>query len=421
MDTLLDLIGLDVPECERRMEFLGFGPEDRERLKGIGDFLDEIAGDMLEHFYERMRAFPETARFIRDPTLVDRLKQAQRSHFVQLCTGPYDTDYFEGRLRVGLAHARIRLDPQWYLGAYLVQAQFLYARIAERFAGDQVRIGECMHSLWKIIILDISLATDAYIYGGFVERSLAQAHAFEAENARTALEQKQREEERREELLSMVVHDIRSPVAAMIATARAGLRRYRDTAEAPGKQFDLIEQAGQNVLHIIDNVVSHARAPGGEMPVKAEAFDVAEVVRHCVEQLLPFAKQTGHHVTIEELGATTARALDRVLVRRVVSNLLMNACRHTPAGSHIAVTCVTDAEGRALLTVSDSGPGVPAAIREAVFGEGPLRGVRSTGAYFDSGLGLPFCRLACERMGGKIALEASSGRGARFIVSLPLD
>jgi signal transduction histidine kinase len=378
-----------------------------------------VVDGMLDHFYQHLRSFPETARFLQDPALVERLKRAQRAHFLRLCTGPYDDDYFESRLQVGFAHARIHLDPQWYLGAYLVQSQYLYGRIAERFAGEPRKIGGYMHSLWKIIVLDIALATDAYIYGGFVERSLADAHAFEAERARTALEQKRREEERREELLSMIVHDIRSPVAAMIATARAGLRRYRDTGEPPGKQFELIDQAGQNVMHIIDNVVAHARAPGGEMPRSREAFDVAEVVHHCTEQLLPFAAQTGHHLTIEEMDPTPARALDRTLVRRVISNLLMNACRHTSPGTQVRVSCRNDPGGWAVLTVSDDGPGVPPAVREQVFMKEAAKPARVGGTYVDSGLGLPFCRLACERMGGTIELDSPGGRGSRFTVRLP--
>lgn len=420
MQTLLDLIGLDVPECERRMQFLGFGPDDRERLAEIAAFLPDIIDGILDRFYDHLRAFPETARFVRDPELVARLKAAQRDHFLQLCSGPYDSDYFESRLRVGVAHARIRLDPQWYLGAYLLQIQFVYAALTERMPGRHDDVAACMLALWKIVILDIALATDAYIYGGFVERSLAQAHAFEADRARTALEQRQREEERREELLSMVVHDIRSPVAAMIATARAGMRRFRDRTEPPGRQFDLIEQAGQNVLHIIDNVVAHARAPGGEMPMHPEAFDVAEVVRLCVEQLLPFVKQTGHYVTIEELETADAAYLDRVLVRRVVSNLLMNACRHTPAGSAITVSCRKQGDDEVALVISDDGPGVPPAVRDSVFGTEAPRQRPSSAAYFDSGLGLPFCRLACERMGGAITLDPGAGRGARFLVRLPL-
>lgn len=418
MTTLLDLIGLDAAERERRMQFLGFGDEDRERLAAVAPFIESIADPMAEVFYRRILSFPETARFLQDPELVRRLKASQRTHFIQLCTGPYDEAYFDSRLRVGLAHARIRLDPHLYLGGYLIQINFVREKFVERFHDDPVMAEACIESFSKIIMLDIALATDAYIYGGFVERTTADARAYEAVLAQEALENKVREEEKREELLRMVVHDIRSPVAAMMATARAAMRRFRDTAEPPGKQFALVEATGQSVLQIIDNMITHARAPGGELPLNLEPFDVSETVSACVSQLKPFAQQTGHTMNARVLESAPSTRLDKVLVRRVVSNLLVNACRHTPAGSRIEVECAL-VDGECRIVVADDGPGLASAVREALLEAGTLRPRADVGAYVDSGLGLPFCRLACERMGGRLELAPSSRRGTRFIVHLP--
>ncbi len=421
MENLVDLIGLDVPEFERRMRFFEFADEDRVRLAEISEFVEEIADEMVDRFYDRVLAFPETARFLQEPQLIEHLKFVQRAHFIQLCTGPYEVSYFESRLRVGVSHARIGLSPQWYLGAYLIQMRLVAHRLFQRYGTEPARVESYLGSLWKIVALDIALATDAYIYGGYVDRSAAEVHAYEAERAREALEAKQGEEEKRQELLSMVVHDIRSPVTAMIATARAGLRRFRDRGEPPGKQFDLIESSGQNVLHIIDNIVTHARAPGGDLPLAPEPFNVSDLVRECVDQLLPFAQQTAHTLTARDLEDLPAKRLDRVLVRRVVSNLLVNACRHTPAGGHIVVSSSIPEAGQCRITVTDDGPGLPPQVQTSIFGDGPLPTRKAGAAYVDSGLGLPFCRLACQRMGGSISIEPTGERGTRFVVTLPTD
>jgi signal transduction histidine kinase len=417
--SLLELTGLDAAECERRMQFLGFAAEDRECLKAVAPFIESIADGMVEVFYRHLFSFEQTAAFLQDPALVRRLKAAQRRHFIELCTGPYDEAYFESRLRVGMAHARIRLEPHLYLGGYLVQFSCVQQMFREEFASDPERAEHCTQSLLKIIMLDIALATEAYIYGGFVERSSHDIAAYESLLAQEALQTKLREEEKREELLRMIVHDIRSPVAAIMATARAALRRYRDPAEAPGKQFMLVEATGANLLQIIDNMVSHARAPDGELPLVAEPFDVAEVVSACVAQLLPFAKQTAHALNVLELQPAPSVVLDKVLVRRVVSNLLVNACRHTPAGSTIEVTCETADDGTCSIVVADDGPGVPQAIREAI-ATGTLRPRADAGAFADSGLGLPFCQMACRRMGGALEVQPSRQRGTRLVVRLPL-
>jgi signal transduction histidine kinase len=418
MQTLLELTGLDPAERENRMRSLDFGPADRERLQSVVPFIESIADDMVDDFYRNILSHPETAAFLQDPVLVRRLKAAQRRHFIELCRGPHDSAYFESRLRVGVAHARIRLAPHLYLCGYLYQMRFLRVRFAEHFREDPAAGTSCLDSMLKVVMLDISLATDAYIYGGFVERSTADTRAYEATLAQEALETKIREEEKREELLRMVVHDIRSPVAAMMATARAAMRRYRDTAEPPGKQFALVEATGQNVLQIIDNMVSHARAPGGELPLAPEPFDVAELVSACVSQLMPFAQQTGHAMNVLFLIPTPSTKLDKVLVRRVVSNLLVNACRHTPTGSRIEVECAPE-DDCCRIVVSDDGPGLPSGVRDALAESAVLKPRAGGAAFFDSGLGLPFCQMACERMGGRLEFEASPRRGTRLVVKLP--
>ncbi len=419
MKSLLERTGLDAAECERRMQFIGFADADRECLAAVVPLIESIADGMVEAFYQHLFSFERTAAFLEDPALVRRLKAAQRRHFIELCSGPYDEAYFESRLRVGMAHARIRLEPHLYLGGYLVQLTYVQQKLRESLAHDPALAEQSILSLIKIIMLDIALATDAYIYGGFVERSSYDSAAYESLLAQEALQSKLREEERREELLRMIVHDIRSPVAAIMATARAALRRYRDTSEAPGKQFALVEATGTNLLQIIDNMVSHARAPGGDLPLMTEPFDVAEVVSACVAQLMPFAKQTAHTLNVVELSPAPGIALDKVLVRRIVSNLLVNACRHTPAGSTIEVRCEAAGDGFCTIVVSDDGPGLPNAVRDAI-ATGSLRPRADAGAYADSGLGLPFCQMACRRMGGTLEVQPSPRRGTRLVVRLPL-
>lgn len=418
MDTLLQLTGLDAAECERRMQFIGFGPGDRARLQAVAPFIEWIADGMVEAFYEHMLSFPQTAAFLTNPELVRRLKAAQRRHFIELCTGPYDEAYFESRLRVGFTHARIKLPPHLYLGGYLVQIAYVRARFLEKFRDDPEMAEDCTASLIRIILLDIALATEAYIYGGFVERDTADTRAYEAALAQEALELKMREEEKREELLRMVVHDIRSPVAAMMATARASMRRYRNHDEPPGKQFALVEETGANVLQIIDNMVSHARAPGGELPLSCEPFDVAEVVSACVAQLMPFAHQTAHALSVVALEPSPSTRLDKVLVRRIVSNLLVNSCRHTPPGSSIEVECLPDGD-HCRVIVADNGPGLPASVHEALDAFA-LRPRAEARAFVNSGLGLPFCQLACMRMGGRLEVESSPKRGTRAMLVLPI-
>ncbi len=411
---------IDQADLDRRLAFLDFTEIDAARLLELAGMFEEISGELADNFYAYLRSFEETAVYLEDDDLVAKLVEAQRRHFRELVGGDYGLGFVESRLRVGLAHAQINLEPRWYLGAYALQQRRIQSHLIQRFASDPGRLEAYLSALSKIILFDVTLAMESYIFGGYVERSLAEAHALEAQRATDALEARDRAEARREELLSMVVHDIRSPVTAIMATARAGLRRYPDVGAPPGRQFSLIESSGTHVLQIIDNILTVARMSQGEIPVRRESFDVVEVVRSCIEQLGPFAQQTGHRVSLEADEKVPVAALDKMLVRRIVANLLVNAFRHTPTGGDVVVACRLDGDF-CVVEVTDDGPGIPPRLAGRLFENPGAAGLRSEGAYLDTGLGLPFCRLASERLGGSICFEPLAERsGSRFIVRLPV-
>jgi len=410
---LLDKIGLDATERDRRLKFLGIGKRDHERLAELAPVVESVAEGVIERFYEYILGFREAMDLLGDVDLV-QLKRAQRDHLISLVSGPYDAAYFESRVQVGLAHARISLAPQWYLGGYGVQIRYLMRELLSRYGSEPERLVGWIGSLLKVILLDIELTMEAYISGGFTERTVAEEHASTARRAIAELETHERDQMRREDFFRMIAHDIRSPVTAMMLTARLGLRRFPDEEEAPGKQFGLIEEAGRNTITIIDNMLTVARMTGGELPVELESFELVGLLHACVEELDPFARQSGHSLTVDVPAKLEVASLDRMLVRRIVTNLLVNAFRHTPAGTHIQLECRRDGSN-CVIAIEDDGPGLPKSVGDRVFGEAGELG------QVPSGLGLPFCRLACERLGGTIKVETVSGTGSRFIVTLPAD
>jgi signal transduction histidine kinase len=373
---------------------------------------------MVERFYEYVLSFPETAALLEDKDLLKRLMRAQRAHFVSMVGGDYGDDYFESRVRVGLAHAEIGIEPKWYFGAYAAQVRYVIGRVIRTYGADPEKVDRYLGALIKVFLLDICLATDAYIFGGFVEKALAEAHAREAERATRALAEKQEEAERREDLVRMIVHDLRSPVTAIVAAMSAGMRRYSDTEASPGRHFALAEESARNALGIIDDIMKASRAPGGDIPVNRQTFDVVQLVKDSVDELRPFAAQSSHVLSVAGADTIRTSVLDSVLVRRVVSNLLVNAFRHTPAGCHVDVLCEV-AEGRCTVVVSDDGPGIPRSVRERIW---PAKGeFLGAAAQVGTGLGLPFCKMACHALDGAITLADSPSGGARIVIDLPIE
>lgn len=154
---------LDDEAIAARKAFLGFGDEDVARLKHLHSHLQGYAPVFAERFYEQILAFDETRRLVADPDTLARLLRAQASYFEGLTAGDYGSEYVHHRLRVGLVHHRVGLEPKWYLGAYANYLVGLLPEIKRCFIDDHERCNNTVQSLIKIVLLDMGLAIDTYI------------------------------------------------------------------------------------------------------------------------------------------------------------------------------------------------------------------------------------------------------------------
>jgi signal transduction histidine kinase len=109
--------------------------------------------------------------------------------------------------------------------------------------------------------------------------------------------------------------------------------------------------------------------------------------------------------------------MDVDMIRRVLINLLENAIKYTRSGDWIAVSAI-QSEGKMVVTVQDSGPGISESDRERIFQK--FTRLQREGRSKGLGLGLAFCRLAVEAHGGKIWVESEQGKGSTFTFTLPL-
>lgn len=218
----------------------------------------------------------------------------------------------------------------------------------------------------------------------------------------------------KERLTSFVVHDLKNPVGAMDLHAQVLLadrslpQKARDTAEH-------IRSDARSLMRLILNLLDISKSEEGKLAPRPAEVDLAAITRDALESVRLKAQLSGVNVAAE-LPETKLRA-DADLLRRVFENLFDNAIRHTPKGGKVELSSRVDGD-RLSLTLSDSGPGVPAELRERIFdpfvqAEG---GQRSVGGR---GLGLTFCRLAVEAHGGRIWVEDGSP-GARFCIDIPL-
>ncbi len=152
------------------------------------------------------------------------------------------------------------------------------------------------------------------------------------------------------------------------------------------------------------------------MPVATERIVLAELVDELAAEYGPVAHEVGRRLTVAVGTDLPLVIADRALLKRVLVNLVANALRHS-GSMEVCIEAIPE-PARAWITIRvvDSGRGIPDEEQAGIFEK--FTTVRGDSTA-DTGLGLPFCKLAVERMGGQIALRSAIGVGTEFAVTLP--
>ncbi len=157
-------LGIDEGEFARRKAFLELSEADVALLKALHARLRKAERHFVDDFYAHLLTFEETRRFIPDDHALERLKRTQAAYFESLTAGEYGGEYIRDRLRVGLAHERIGLAPKWYIGAYSKYLCGLLPEVWRLHRRDPDRFIAAYRALLKIVLFDMGLAIDTYIY-----------------------------------------------------------------------------------------------------------------------------------------------------------------------------------------------------------------------------------------------------------------
>jgi two-component system sensor histidine kinase KdpD len=245
---------------------------------------------------------------------------------------------------------------------------------------------------------------------GAIERSRLRQRATEAEILRRA-------DELKNALLGAVSHDLRTPLASIVASA--GSLRQTDVrwTEAERESFlSDIEHEARRLSRIVGNLLDLSRMESGTLHPEHSWYDLAALIDDVVGRLRPLTQQ--HRVEVRVAEDLPPVSLDYVEIDQVLSNLIENAARHTRTGTSIVVSAKVGG-GEAIVEVSDDGPGVPTDALDRVF-EPFFRGP-SGATPRGTGLGLAVARGLVEAHGGHISVRNRAEGGAVFRFTLPLE
>jgi signal transduction histidine kinase len=252
------------------------------------------------------------------------------------------------------------------------------------------------------------------LLGRFVATSVQNIRAYEAEHR--TVEELRRLSTLRADFVSMVSHELRSPMAAVIGASRTLEQRWRELSPEQRSSFlSLIAGETTRLASLIGDVLDTSRIEAGTFSYSFGELDLGELVLDSAS-----AAQLGHdEVRVEAKVATTLPSVhgDRERLRQVLVNLIDNAVKYSPTGE--TVTLAASAEnGVVQIDVRDRGPGIAAEDQKVIFEKfGRLHA--GGGGKPGTGLGLFIARSIAEAHGGTLTVRSSPGRGATFRLALP--
>lgn len=220
--------------------------------------------------------------------------------------------------------------------------------------------------------------------------------------------------DRERAFLADAAHELRTPLTALDLQAQAVVDAREEDREAALGEL----RAGvTRVARLVEQLLAIAREQHGTTAAP-QPLDLDELVRRAVADFVPLAEAAGIDLGVESADAIRVVG-DADALRRLVGNLLDNAVRYTPAGGRVDVVVGREADdrARAVVTVTDTGPGIPPEERERVFDR--FHRVPGT-AGIGSGLGLALSRSIAGRHQGEVLLQdGPGGHGLRVVLRLP--
>ena len=214
---------------------------------------------------------------------------------------------------------------------------------------------------------------------------------------------------------SDAAHELRTPVTVILTQTQLALAREREAASYR-QTLEACQRAAQRMRKLIESLLELARFDAGQEVLKRFEFDFSGTVFDCLDLVQPLAEERAVKLVSELTPALITGDSGRL--SQVVTNLLTNAIQYNQPGGEVQVRLEL-AEGLAVLTVADSGPGIGPEDLPRVFDRFYRADKSRTGAG-NSGLGLAICKAIIEAHGGSIEVYSEEGRGTVFTVRLPV-
>jgi signal transduction histidine kinase len=299
------------------------------------------------------------------------------------------------------------------------EQEFVDLGLRCRLAAPLVLGGKTVGMLALVRVEPDSFSADeielAALLGRFLGSAVQNIRAYEAERA--TVEELRRLSALRADFVSLVSHELRSPMAAVIGSAKTLHQRWRELSPEQRESFlGLIEHETNRLAELVSDVLDTSRIESGSFSYTFGEVDLDELVRESAA-----AAESGQdevRITANVRAPLPRVRGDRERLRQVITNLIDNAVKYSPADNDVEIHAFAE-NGRINLSVEDSGPGIAPEHQSLIFEK--FGRVSGEHAKPGTGLGLFIARSIAQAHGGTLEVDSSPSQGATFTLTLPVE
>ena len=219
----------------------------------------------------------------------------------------------------------------------------------------------------------------------------------------------------RDDVLSIVAHDLRNPLGTILMQAAMLRRKGGEPERRSRKPGEVIERAATRMNHLIQDLLDVARMEGGRLTIEQERVSAGQIIADAIQALAPLAASASLELRLQAERELPELWADRSRVLQIFENLVGNAIKFTEPGGRITVGAAPG-EGHVLFWVADTGIGIADEHVPRLFER--LWQASKAGQH-GAGLGLPIVKGIVEAHGGRIWVETKLGAGSAFFFTIP--
>lgn len=232
--------------------------------------------------------------------------------------------------------------------------------------------------------------------------------------------ERKRLDQLREDLASMIYHDLRSPLANVVSGLDVLQMMLPDDQDPTIRSvLDIAMRSTERVQRLANSLLDTSRMEAGQRIGTPEPTPVADIIQAAIDATAPGAQAKEIRMEAAVVKGLPKAMVDAEMIRRVLINLIENALKYSSKDQKITVAAKRSGDF-VEMSVQDQGRGIPKGDLERIFEKFARVQVGATGNTKGLGLGLAYCKLAVEGHGGKIWVESELGKGSRFIFTLPI-